>query len=245
MRAQCPPYHRIPLHFRSHASLAPAQEPARVPMPRRNPLPATTGTLNASIHAPTLVAPILTAPTSSVPIRRGPGRPKGSKNKSKESTAGEDDDLPTQPEATDAAPAVSRRSRTSRSQQEMMRLMTDPERILHANNKRRRMVEPENVMEEDPDTDTDIWATQPHPQQQVAPTPTEDTQVPSHGLDLGIEIPSFLAFGSSPPQTALEEVATATNPTEIVDDEQFFEVSDGSDRSDYDDQDDQDNTDNE
>jgi hypothetical protein len=286
MRAQCPPYHRIPLHFRSHAPLAPAQEPARGPMPRRNPIPATKGTLDASIHAPTPVALVSTAPTSSAPIRRGPGRPKGSKNKSKESTVREDDDLPTQQEATKAALAVSRRSRTTRSQQEMVRLMTDPERILHTNNKRRRMVEPENVMEEDPDTDTDIWATQPQPQQQEqpqrqkertissetghllrqfganlpprekvvklrikppmpqAPTPTEDTQVPSHGLDLGIEIPSFLAFGSSPPQTAPEEVATATNPIEIVDDEQFFEVSDGSDRSDHDDQDDQDNTDN-
>jgi hypothetical protein len=115
------------------------------------------------------------------------------------------------------------------------------------------MVEPENVMEEDPDTDTDIWATQPQPQQQEQPQrqkgrtismAKEDIQVPSHGPDLGIEIPSFLAFGSSPPQTAPEEVATATDLAEIGDDEQFFEVSDGSDRSDHDDQDDQDNTDN-
>jgi hypothetical protein len=147
------------------------------------------------------------------------------------------------------------------------------------------MVEPENVMEED--SDTDIWATQPQRQEQqqppiqpqrqqgtiisseaghllqqfgtnpplrermvklrikppmpLAPTPTEDTQVPSHGLDLDIEIPSYLAFGSSPPQAALEEAATATNPLEIIDDEQFFEASDGSDRSDYDDQDNNDN----
>jgi hypothetical protein len=251
IRAQCPPYHRVPLHFRSHATTA--QEPAREPVPRRNPPLATTATLDASIHAPTPVAPVSAAPTSSAPIRRGPGRPRGSKNKSKESTAGEDDDLPTQPEITKEALAESRRSGKSRSQQEMVSLMTDPERILRANNKRRRMVEPENVMEEDPDTDTDIWATQPQPQQQEQPQrqkgrtismAKEDTQVPSHGPDLGIEIPSFLAFGSSPPQTAPEEVATATNPAEIGDDEQFFEVSDGSDRSDHDDQDDQDNTDN-
>lgn len=284
MRAQCPPYHRIPLHFRSRAPIAraqePVREPAREPVPRGNPPLATTGTLNASMHAPT---PVSTGPISS--IRRGPGRPKGSKNKLKESIAGEDDDLPTQPEVTKAALTMSRRLRTSRSQQETVRLMTDPERILHANNKRRRMVEPENVMEED--SDTDIWATQPQRQEQqqpptqpqrqqgtiisseaghllqqvgtnpplrermvklrikppmpLAPAPTEDTQVPSHGLDLDIEIPSYLAFGSSPPQAALEEAATATNPLEIIDDEQFFEASDGSDRSDHDDQDSNDN----
>ncbi|KAJ5820632.1 hypothetical protein N7474_006223 [Penicillium riverlandense] len=79
-----------------------------------------------------------------------------------------------------------------------------------------------------------------NPPQPPAPTPTEDTQAPSHGFDLGIEIPSFLAFGSSPsspphlflppapPTKQAAPESESEDPIGLVDDDQFFEASDGS-----------------
>jgi hypothetical protein len=211
IRARCPPYHRVPLRFRPRPA---DKDNGLASLPART-MAGTNLNLNGSIHAPTAptpaaltqVAPTPAANTTTIntnilstqrsaPTRRGPGRPRGSKNKPKEPAAGEDDDLPAQPEITESALTVSRRSRTSRSQQDMVQLMTDPERLLHSVNKRRRMIEPENLMEEDPDTD--IWATQLQ-QQEQQPEQQVPSPLPAEGL------------------------------LEVVDDEQFFEASDGSD----------------
>jgi hypothetical protein len=174
IRAECPPYHRVPLHLRAPgrtattatapaaavpavvvpAATAPARAPTYAPAPAR-PLitihPSMVkftqpAGLDESVHAP---ADQFDFQFNSLQARpsKARGRPKGSKNKSKASTYS-DKSLPTQPEPTENTLTITRRARSSRSQQHVLQdPISDPERLLQ--HKKRRFEEPQDVMEED------------------------------------------------------------------------------------------------
>ncbi|KAJ5639866.1 uncharacterized protein N7484_007728 [Penicillium longicatenatum] len=171
IRAKCPPYHRVPLHFRDQRAPAAAPAAPAAPIASSAPLapapaapaphPAAsifnfmqpTG-LGESVHAP---ASQQTSQQATQPARqpasqpasqpRARGRPKGSKNKSKTSTFS-DKSLPTQPELTENALSITKVARNSRSQQIMLQdPISDPERLLQ--HKKRRFEEPQDVMDED------------------------------------------------------------------------------------------------
>ncbi|KAJ5809038.1 uncharacterized protein N7503_001256 [Penicillium pulvis] len=176
IRAECPPYHRVPLHLRTPRAPAPA--PALAPAPARASAPApalaparapefnstSQAGLKDSVHAPANrfdfqfsqsasqrtipLASQHTAPPASQPVaQKARGRPKGSKNKSKTSTFS-DKSLPTQPELTQNTLAISKRARNSRSQQQALPdPISDPERLLQ--HKKRRFKEPQIDIEND------------------------------------------------------------------------------------------------
>ena len=155
--ADCPAYHRIPLHFRSTASSDTTSSPI-------GPSPAEREDLDASIYAPEgqqesnpsqyprqVTIDLETEPprtdTPSEELikppkaRRGPGRPKGSKTK---------------PEDRAPPPVQPASQRSTRSQAAAQR--AESERNM---SKKRRVGEPEDIMDEQPD-DSD-WLQPPVP----------------------------------------------------------------------------------
>ena len=96
--ADCPAYHRIPLHFRNTASSDTTSTPLRPSPTERDdldePAPAGQQETNPSHHLPQITTDPETEPTRKetsleelikpAKPRRGPGRPKGSKTKPKD-----------------------------------------------------------------------------------------------------------------------------------------------------------------
>ncbi|KAJ5215295.1 zinc knuckle domain protein [Penicillium cinerascens] len=155
--ADCPAYHRIPLHFRNTVSSDTTSSPFRPSATERDDL-------DAPIHAPegeqeadpSHLSPQVTTEPETEPTReetsleehiklakprRGPGRPKGSKTKPKDHV------LP---------PVQSASQRSTRSQTATQRTESE-----HTMSKKCRVGEPEDIMDEQPD-DSD-WLRPPVP----------------------------------------------------------------------------------
>ncbi|KAJ5660664.1 uncharacterized protein N7484_000036 [Penicillium longicatenatum] len=153
IRAECPPYHRVPLHLRAPREPAAPAAPPPPPAASIFNFMQPTG-LGESVHAPAsqpASQPARQPATQPAPQPasqpRARGRPKGSKNKSKTSTFS-DKSLPTQPELTENALSITKVARNSRSQQTMLQdPISDPERLLQ--HKKRRLEAPQDVMDED------------------------------------------------------------------------------------------------
>ena len=151
--ADCPMYHRIPLHFRNTAS-------GITPSPPVGPDVAEIVDLDLSIHAPEVqqeatlshrpeqvTIDLETEPTGMetslrefvelTKPRRGPGRPKGSRTKAKDQT---------QPPPQPTNPTISTTQRSTRSQAASQRATQE-----YTISKKRRVGEPEDTMDEQPD----------------------------------------------------------------------------------------------
>ncbi|KAJ6004661.1 zinc knuckle domain protein [Penicillium herquei] len=139
---------------------APLANPATKPMAKPKAKPVTKQVAKPVAKPTTkpvmkpMAKPITNLPADAAePSQRSHGRPKGSQNKSKASTTGEDDNLPlTQDGAGASTLAVA--TRTSRSQPERqtqeIQLYTDPETLLRQS-KKPRFTAPDDVMEEETD----------------------------------------------------------------------------------------------
>ncbi|KAJ5215537.1 uncharacterized protein N7498_001944 [Penicillium cinerascens] len=155
--ADCPAYHRIPLHFRNTASSDTTSPPFRPSATERDDLDAPILAPRGQQEAdPSHLPPQVTTETETEPTReetslqerinpakprRGPGRPKGSKTKPKDHV------LPLVQSAS---------QRSTRSQAATQRTESE-----HTMSKKRRMGEPEDIMDEQPD-DSD-WLRPPVP----------------------------------------------------------------------------------
>lgn len=145
--ADCPTYHRIPLHFRNTASV-------NTPTPPMSPEPVEIVELDLSMHAPDgqqeetlsqhpqdVTINLEPEPTETgtsleelitlIKPRRGPGCPKGSRTRSKRQAQ-------TPPEQTN--PIISTNQRSTRSQVASQTAAQE-----HTISKKRRMGEPEKL----------------------------------------------------------------------------------------------------
>jgi hypothetical protein len=154
--ADCPAYHRIPLHFRNPVSSDTTSDPIGPRPAQEDDREATThapeGQLAYSSQNPQQVAvdrdtePTRREISLGKPIepaipRRGPGRPKGSKTKPKSHTL-----APVQPGG----------QRSTRSQTAAQRSESE-----HTISKKRRVGDPEDFMDEQPDDS--VWLRPPGP----------------------------------------------------------------------------------
>ena len=178
--ADCPTYHRTPLHFRNTASV-------NTPTPPMSPEPVEIVELDLSMHAPDgqqeetlsqrpqdVTINLEPEPTETgtsleelitlIKLRRGPGRPKGSRTTSKRQAL---------PPPEQANTIISTNQRSTRSQVASQTAAQE-----HTISKKRRMGEPENIMDEQPDNadwfDIQLSQTDPHqgnPQQDSSTFP--------------------------------------------------------------------------